>query len=141
MYVHLSLTLLTFFTHSCVHALLQSAVLAAVSSVLLNGTVSTSTAGIASVGTDTPPKEALACLTAQDSKVVARGCVSTDLAQGMLQGVVWDIRRNSFYTLWVVGIAEIGAGNHSERFAINVVTGIPLVSAEGWQRAVLRHGR
>ena len=52
--------------------------------MFLNSTGPVPTAGVAGIGTDTPSEEALACFTAQNAKVVSRGSVSTDLAEGML---------------------------------------------------------
>ena len=58
--------------------------MATVPGVFLDGTRPVAPAGVACVGTDASSEEALAGLAAEDAKVVSRGGVTTDLAQGML---------------------------------------------------------
>lgn len=94
----------TFFTHAHGQAFLQSAVLAPVPGVLLDGTGPAAPAGIAGVGPDATPEEALAGLAALHAKVVARGGVVAHPADGLLHAVVQALLgcQVSLGGLWVV---------------------------------------
>lgn len=97
----------TFFSHANWHTFLQSTVLTSVPGVLFNGTGPASSAGITSISSNAPSEKALASFTAQHSKVVSRGCISTNFAQSLLQGVVWGLTIQSFCCLWIIEVTII----------------------------------
>ena len=76
--------------------------MASVPGMLLNGTGPAASAGIAGIGTDASPEEALASLAALHAKVVARGRVTADPAEGLLHVVVGTFGGNVLGALGVV---------------------------------------